>query len=389
MKQSLSLRLTKENENYHSLPWGRGLGWGGDFQVKKFLSLVLLIMMVTSCGGGGGGGEGEGEGSHNGEVEGCVDVAPDSDAFNIESGEIWINSGNGSLLYLRILQPDSNENREKCFPALIPIPGGFGNGAPLADSPIYRDLASKGFVVVTFNLPGRGNNLPGNLQSDGLQNYNGFIDQDALKAVIEYVSGLQNVTMNNIGVQTSSFGITAGAGVLGRYPELPVKYLIDFEGPSECFNTAFETWALDSDPSNDRHEQFHRMTGHYCTTRDPSSENESWWAEREALRYVGSIRARYMRVQNQWDHAQPPNMQYPSWDYPPLWYQNKHAIDMVNAATNGSSPWTRINGDKINNPTNTIYSRESPPEYYTYPKNGVPSQEIVPLIVEMAKMPPL
>ena len=357
--------------------------------MKRFLGLIALlaIAVLASCGGGGSStttGTGNGDG-----VTLCVDVSPESGTVNIESKEVWVTDGNGYRLYTRIIQPNVNENAGKCFAALIPIPGGTGDGAPQADSPLYRELAGKGFVVVAFNAPGRGNNQPGNLRSDGSQNYNGFLDQDALKAIIEYAYALPNVTKNNMGVQTSSLGISMGAGALGRYPQLPIKYLVDAEGPSECFNIAFETWALDSDPSNDRHVQFYQLTGHYCTTRDPSSQNQAWWTEREALRYIGGIKARYMRVQNQWDHAQPPNMQYPSWDYPPLWYQNKHAIDMVNAATRGSSPWTRINGNQINNPTNTLYTRESPPKYYTFSQNGVPYQEINPLILEMAKMQPL
>jgi hypothetical protein len=326
----------------------------------------------------------------------CEDVAPDSGVFSIEDYEGWVTDGNGNRLYTRIVQPVAAQNPGKCFAALVPIPGGTGDGAPLADSPLYRDLAARGFLVVAFNAPGRGNNLPRNLRSDGPQNYNGFADQDALKAIIDYTYALPNVTKNNIGVQTSSFGISTAAGALGRYTTLPVKYPLDVEGPSDCFNIAFETYALDADPSNDRHEQFRQMTGHYCTTRDPAPENQAWWAEREALRFIGRIRARCMRAQNQWDHAQPPNLQYSTWDYPPLWYQNKHAVDMVNTATNGASPWTRMNGSQVGPPPfepgnlpNTTYTRESPPKYERAPQNGYPLPAITFLILELAQMPPL
>lgn len=326
----------------------------------------------------------------------CVDVAPGSATFAVELREAWIPDTHGQKLHTRLLQPVAAQSPGKCFAGLIPIPGGTGDGAPQADAPLYRNLAASGFVIVAFNAPGRGNGRLGNLRSGGQQNFNGFVDQDALKAVVEFTAKLQNITKNNIGIQTSSFGISMAAGALGRYPNLPVKYLLDVEGPSECFNIAFETYALDADPSNDRHEEFHRKTGYYCTTRDASPGNEAWWAEREAIRFIGKIRARYLRAQNQWDHAQPPNLRYPKWDYPPKWYQNKHAVDMINAATKGSSPWTRMNGSRIGpppfqpgNPPNTTYSREKPPKWERAPQRGFPFPAIPALLLELAQMPPM
>jgi hypothetical protein len=179
-----------------------------------------------------------------------------------------------------------------------------------------------------------------------------------------------------------------GAGSLGRCPRLGVKYLVDVEGPSESFVTCFEPWALDEDPENDRHEQAYAMFGHYSTYRDPSPENIAWWTQREATRYIDSIRCRYLRIQAQWDHAQPPNAQWPGFDYPPLWYPCKHGVDLINLATLGWAAWTRMNGSSIGNPPDTTYSRESPPIYYAQSFHTHPD-ELPRVIQEMAAMPAL
>ena len=38
---------------------------------------------------------------------------------------------------------------------------------------------------------------------------------------------------SGIGVETSSFGIAIGSGAAARYPDLPVSYLVDLEGPHD------------------------------------------------------------------------------------------------------------------------------------------------------------
>jgi hypothetical protein len=167
-----------------------------------------------------------------------------------------------------------------------------------------------------------------------------------------------------------------------------VKYLVDGEGPSDSFVTSFEPWALDSDPSNDRHQLGYAIFGHWSLYRDPSPQNEAWWSEREATRYMGGIRCRYLRVQAEWDHAQPPNAQWPGFDYPPLWYPCKHAIDLVNLASVGDSPWTRVNGLPLGNAPNSTYSRENPPAYYSGAMANHPGETQL-IIREMAGMPPL
>ncbi len=200
-------------------------------------------------------------------------------------------------------------------------------------------------MVVAFNAEGRGTGLPGNLRSEGLEDCNGFIHQDDLKAIIEFASGMPNVDVSNIGVQTSSYGITMGAGALGRYPDLPVAYLIDGEGPHD--NRVTTHYDVGTE---------HDLCGHWSLVTDPSPENEAWWTEREAIRYIGDYPGIYLRMQADIDHAQGPGY-------------FRHAIEMLNAGTRpqfggtGAASWTRMNGDNSANPINAVYPLGDPAQH--------------------------
>jgi len=291
-------------------------------------------------------------------------------AYTIQTIETWVSAPNGSQLYTRIVQPTPSLYPGQRFPAVIPIPGGTGDGAPLANSPAYRDLAAGGFVVIAFNAEGRGKGLPGNLLSEGSEDCNGFLHQDDLKAVIDFAAGRPNVDAGNIGVATSSFGIAIGAGALGRYPSLPVAYLVDNEGPHDSRVITF----YDVGPER-------QVCGHWSTVTDPSSENQAFWAEREAARHIGGYRGRYLRMQADVDHAQGPGY-------------FRHAIEMVNAATGpqyggaGSAAWTRMNGSDLGNPINTVYPLDDPIGYPVWVSDRVsdhPGLEIA-YIREMAAL---
>lgn len=266
-------------------------------------------------------------------------------AHTIETVDIWVSAPTGSRLYTRIIQPAPALYQGRRFPALIAIPGGTGAGAPLADSPDNRNLASQGFVVVSFNPEGRGSGRPGDLVSQGTEDCNGFVHQDDLKAVIQRTVALPNVDVTNVGVATSSFGIAIGAGALGRHPDLPVAYLVDGEGPHDSRVIAFY------DAGRER-----AVCGHLSTTTDPSSDNLAFWAEREAVRHIDGFRGRYLRMQAEIDHAQNPGY-------------FRHAIEMINAATQaryggtGASVWTRMNGNDRGNPANVVYPPSDSSQY--------------------------
>lgn len=280
--------------------------------------------------------------------------------YQVSSLEVWVpEPRQGVKIYARVLLPDPSEYAEQSFPAVVLVPGGTGAGAPAVDRPEFQELASQGFVVAAFNPPGRGNGLPGNLQSGGQEDYNGFAGQDALKAVIDYVSGLDGVDLNNLGILTSSYGIALGAGAVGRYPDLPVAWLVDLEGPSDslivaCYYCDHETG----------------MGGHLSTATDPSPENVAWWSEREAYRFIGNFRGEYLRVQAWNDHVQPEGL-------------HLHAFQMNESAINGGVPWVRINGSDMGNPINELYE-DSEPAWL--PGRMVDSPDLdLSYIIEMAR----
>jgi hypothetical protein len=265
--------------------------------------------------------------------------------YTIEAIEAWVTAPNGNQVYTRVVRPAAALYPGRRFPALIAIPGGTGAGAPLADSIGYRQLAGSGFVVVVFNAEGRGNNAPGNLKSEGAEDCNGFVHQDDLKAVVEYTAALSDVNPSNIGVETASLGIAIGAGTLGRYPALPVAYLVDQEGPHD--NRVITFYDVGHEVA---------VCGHLSTVTDPSSANVAFWTEREAVRYIGAYPGRYLRMQAQIDHAQGAGY-------------FRHTIEMINAATKpayggaGTASWTRVNGSDIGNPVNTVYPLADPSQY--------------------------
>lgn len=290
-----------------------------------------------------------------------------------------VTAPNGNHLWVKIIRPRADLYPTQSFPAIVSVPGGLGAGEGG-----NLNIAASGFVEIHFNAEGRGTAHP----SDGVEDCNGFVHQNDLKAIIEFAHTLPNVIDYNLGVSTGSYGITMGAGCLGRFPELEVKYLVDNEGPSESFVHGFEPWSLDGDSSNDRLIAGYNLFHHWSIYRDSSAANQLWWSEREPMRYIGGIRCRYLRLQAEFDHAQPPNAQWPGFDYPPLWYACKHTIDMINIATSGSSPWTRVNGLPLGNAPHATYSREHPPVYYSQTMQTHPG-EIQMIIREMANMPPL
>jgi hypothetical protein len=112
---------------------------------------------------------------------------------------------------------------------------------------------------------------------------------------------------------------------LARYPELPVKFLVDWEGPANRDDTGGCDGA---------------GLGHLKQVA--SCTDEAFWAQREASTFIGQIRVPYQRIQSEKDHVQP---------------DNAHAILMMNNAVAGGVPWVRLN-DLTPNQT---YETANPP----------------------------
>jgi len=215
--------------------------------------------------------------------------APQKDAYWV------INPTSGAQIFVKIYHPPSWQSGN--LPTLILVPGGIATVSP--QKAVH--LASLGYTVILFDPEGRG-------KSEGVEDYNGFIHQDGLAQVIRQAAALPGVDAQRIGLVSYSYGITMASGALARYPDLEVRFLIDWEGPADRYDTTSECQPNTHIPW-------------------PPCEDELFWAQREALTFISQIRVPYQRLQSEQDHVQ------------------------------GNSPWVRLN----ELPANQTYDLNQPP----------------------------
>ncbi len=317
-------------------------------------------------------------------------VKPEIDKYQtiVEPFEIIAPSGN--RLYGLIRRPDPNLYADFCFPAVVLVPGGINPGRMMAYGREAKTLAGSGMVVVTFNAEGRVSDLSDDLRSEGTEDFNGYRHQDGLIEIIKYVIAKPAVIANNVGIATQSYGITMGAGCAGRYPDIPIKYLIDGEGPPDSFVTCHGPRFLAGDTQ--KYTRVKEIFGRLAIWQDSSEENLAWWSEREAIRFIGDFRGYYLRLQARWDHAQPPEKEadISAFDHPegwpgggPAWWHNKHSADIVNAAVDGGVPWVRVNLSLQGNMINTVYDTNKMPVFL--PGQLADKPWVVQAILEMAR----
>jgi len=230
------------------------------------------------------------------------------------------NSSSGASLAVYVNLPAAAAQLP--VPALVLVPGGSGGSSSFRKpNGEFDAFTQAGYAVIVFDPDGRG-------QSTGTEDYNGFIQQDGLAEVIRFAANLPGVDPSRIGLVTYSYGITMGAGALARHPDLPVAFLIDWEGPANRNDTGgCDSAGLD-----------HLQDIASCT-------DEAFWAQREASTFIAQIRVPYQRIQSEIDHVQP---------------DNAHAILMVNHAVSGGVPWVRLN----DYPPNQTYDPNAPPAMF-------------------------
>ncbi|MEM2940041.1 MAG: alpha/beta fold hydrolase [Thermoproteota archaeon] len=247
-----------------------------------------------------------------------------------EEKAYWVtNPTSGARVYVQVILP--REGAEK-FPALVLVPGGLGDSSFFLPTKA-RSLVEAGFAVIVFDPDGRG-------RSGGEEDFNGHIHQDGLAAVIRFAATLPKIDSENIGLVTYSYGITMGSGALARYPDLPVKFLIDWEGPARREYT-----------TGNCQENFGGVPWPSCT-------NDSFWSQREAVNFISEVRVPYQRIQSAKDHAQP---------------IVTHAIEMINAAVEGGAPWVRLNDE----PPNQTYNPSALPRMLPESQDPLLEQHIV------------
>lgn len=354
---------------------------GNQMHWQPFLSCLLLLAIAV------GGCSSDGEESDTGRTPVLPNPNPEVDPYTTVVEPFTLTAPSGNTIYGMLRRPDPAEYPNLSFAAVIYVPGGINPGRLWSLGQEASVLAKAGMVVLSFNAEGRVDDSGEDIRSEGAEDYNGFRNQDGLLALVRFAADLDCVDEENIGIYSKSFGIAMAAGCGGRHPEAPIKYLVDAEGPPNSFVACHEPWALDDDPLNDRHDIAEDILGHYSTHRDSSRANATFWSQREADRFIGDFRGRYLRLQAQWDHAQPPRneSEIGTFRLPPLWWHNKHTTDIVNRAVDEGVPWVRVNLPDQGNSPGARYEIDNPPVYIPGRlEDG--SLHAVQAILEMARM---
>ena len=298
---------------------------------SRYVSHLLLLLIFTAC---------------ISNPKATPTVEQEEIQFSSSgTASLSIPSLNGNKIAIRIKKPEGDGP----FPVLIGVAGGDGMYA--FQSALPTRLLERGIMTVDFASQGRG-------ESEGDDNHYGFVHQDDLKAIVDFVNKLSFVQKDNIGLLSYSYGVVLATGALARYPEMPVAFLIDWEGPS-CPGKDLqrglandEAWVYETIRFfNNGRELAPEELSHFLL-HGGSIFDEAYWAERDASRFAADIPCPYLRVQFDQDHVQGSS--------------KAHMIAIINAATMNSGQWTRCN----DNPPNIIYSEEELSQYHFHHYSG-------------------
>lgn len=288
---------------------------------------------------------------------------PESEIVFPESGTalLSIPSLNGNQIEIRITKPEGDGP----FPALIGVAGGDGSFAFQSDI-IADGLKEMGIVAVDFAPEGR-------LGSEGEDDHHGPVHQDDLKALVDFVSEQSFVQPDNIGIVSYSFGLVMATGALSRYPDMPVAFLIDWEGPASPGRDLMrgieneEPWAIETILTLSVRTEMSREEMEAFVIHGGAISDEAYWAERDAARFIKDLPCPYLRVQFDVDHVQG------TYKY--------HMMEVINAATEYSGQWTRCN----DNPPNIIYTEENLADthFHTYDEGEFQPMTVLPKVDEV------
>jgi hypothetical protein len=250
---------------------------------------------------------------------------PNTVAVVVET--LWVvNPTSGCSLYVHIHRP-AYAGPDNRVPGVVFVPDGTGFGSQLDSFTTPDDIASDGFAFLHFDPDGRGRS------SAYPENYDGYVHQDGMHACLSLLANREYVDTSRLGVYTRFYGITMGSGMIARYAEPRVKFLLDFEGPADRSQTCQDSGGFVPVPAG----------------------RDSFWLEREAARFMKLVPAAYLRFQPQVDS----NPRIPD---------NRHCIQLIDSATAfayggaGISAWTRVN-DSVMNPANRVYTVSDPPAW--------------------------
>lgn len=219
----------------------------------------------------------------------------------LQRQDVELVSTAGYRLAARIVRPEG----DRPVPGLVvspPIHVGR-EGLDSYDAPVTaNEVARLGYAVLVFDPAGRG-------ESWGEEDFGGPEHQDDLRVAVQRL--LAEPGISGVGVLSLSLGVAAAVGALATWPdELPVAWLLDWEGP--CDREIVTSGGTRMVPA----------AGH-------GLDDDDYWFPREAMRHVGRLRCGYVRLQADPDHAQPGEI--------------RHATRMLNAAAAGEVPWFQLN----------------------------------------------
>jgi len=275
-----------------------------------------------------------------------------------------IPSLNGNKIRIKLEKPKGDGP----FPVLIGIAGGNDVYAfhREGSEQFLKAINALNILAVDFAPQGRSG-------SEGKDNYNGFVHQDDLKAIVDYLAKQQYVNKNMMGIISFSYGVALATGALSRYPDMPIQFLIDWEGPAapgRDIRRGFankEAWVKNKDVLS--------MIGidGVMTEKKLLSTilhggqigNDDYWDERDASHFAAKLPCPYLRIQDEIDHVQGTS--------------KAAMMAIINAATSHSGQWTRCN----DNPANTIYNETNLSEYHFHGEDiGVVINTILPKYIE-------
>jgi hypothetical protein len=274
---------------------------------------------------------------------------PNTVAVVVETLRV-VNPSSGCSLYVHIHRP-ANAGPGDRVPGVVLVPGGTGFGSSYDSTGLPDDIASDGFAVLHFDPDGRGRS------SAYPENYGGYVQQDGMHACLSLLASRDYVDTSRLGVYTRGYGITMGSGMIARYAEPRVKFLLDFEGPANRYQTGQDSGGFVPVPA----------------------DSEAFWQEREAARFMKQVPAAYLRIQTEVDHN-------------PMISDNRHAIQLIDSATAvahggaGISVWSRGN-DSLMNRSNKVYSEliaSDPPVWIPETQAGQNSLRVLLYLHELA-----
>jgi hypothetical protein len=243
-------------------------------------------------------------------------------ASTVVAETLWvINPTSGCSLYVHIHRPIGAGPAGQ-VPGVVLV-ADLSNAGTTFDG-FADSLASDGFAVLHFDADGRG-------RSSGSEDYDGYTQQDGLAACVESLASRPYVDSQNVGIYSRGYGVVMATGMIARHATPSIKFLMDWEGPSDRYQASSDSG------------------GHVPVPVD----SESFWVEREAGRFIKSMPGAYLRYQSATDHTS-------------RIADNHHAVALIDSATatayggSGIAVWTRVN-DSVMNPENNVYSLSTPP----------------------------